>query len=63
LHDVGHLVIERPHFMGREIDNLHQYVGLPLLRRLFGPAVLDLDFVAAVLEKAAGCHKTAMAGA
>lgn len=137
LHDVGHLVVERPHFMGREIDDLHQFVGLPLLRGLFGAAVLepirlhveakrylchaeagywerlapsskyslelqggpfsaveagsflgrlhareairlrrwddrarlpgqslrDLDFVAAVLENAAGCHKTAMAGA
>ena len=137
LHDVGHLVVERPHFMGREIDDLHQFVGLPLLRGLFGGAVLepirlhveakrylcqaeagywehlapaskhslelqggpfsgaeagsflgrlhareairlrrwddrarlpgqnlpDLDFVSAVLEKAADCHKTAMAGA
>ena len=137
LHDVGHLVVERPHFMGREIDDLHQFVGLPLLRGLLGAAVLepirlhveakrylcraeagywerlapaskhslelqggpfsgaeagsflgrlhareairlrrwddrarlpgqslpDLDFAAAVLENAAGCHKTAMAGA
>jgi phosphonate degradation associated HDIG domain protein len=137
LHDVGHLVVERPNFMGREIDDLHQFVGLPLLRGLFGGAVLepirlhveakrylcqaeagywdrlspasrhslelqggpfsgveagrflgrlhareaislrrwddrarlpgqnlpDLDFVSAVLEKAADCHKTAMAGA
>ena len=41
LHDIGHLIIQRPHFIGREIDDLHQFVGLPFLRTLFGTAVLD----------------------
>jgi phosphonate degradation associated HDIG domain protein len=41
LHDIGHLVVERPHVIGRETDDLHQYVGLPFLRALFGAAVLE----------------------
>jgi phosphonate degradation associated HDIG domain protein len=41
LHDVGHLVVERPHMIDREIDDLHQYIGLPFLRGLFGPGVLE----------------------
>jgi phosphonate degradation associated HDIG domain protein len=41
LHDVGHLVVERPHMIDSEIDDLHQYVGLPFLRGLFGAGVLE----------------------
>jgi phosphonate degradation associated HDIG domain protein len=41
LHDIGHLIVERPRFVGPEIDDLHQYVGLPPLRALFGAAVLE----------------------
>jgi phosphonate degradation associated HDIG domain protein len=41
LHDVGHLVVERPHMIDSEIDDLHQFVGLPFLRGLFGAGVLE----------------------
>jgi predicted HD phosphohydrolase len=115
LHDIGHIVIVRPRFVGREIDDLHQFVALPFLRSLFGAAVLEpirlhvdakrylggpmsnaeasaflrhrfagdairlrrwddaarvpglavpeLAAMGVVLEAAAGCHKTATAGA
>jgi len=41
LHDVGHLVAPRPHSMGREVDDVHQYLALPFLRGKFGAAVLE----------------------
>jgi phosphonate degradation associated HDIG domain protein len=41
LHDLGHLLAPQPQFMARDLDDLHQYVALPYLRRLFGPAVLE----------------------
>jgi phosphonate degradation associated HDIG domain protein len=41
LHDIGHLVAQRPHEIGREVDDLHQYVALPYLRGAFGAAVLE----------------------
>jgi phosphonate degradation associated HDIG domain protein len=41
LHDIGHLAARRPLLVGREIDDLHQYVAVPLLRGLFGPGVLE----------------------
>jgi predicted HD phosphohydrolase len=41
LHDIGHIVIERPLSVGPEIDDFHQFVALPFLRGLFGAAVLE----------------------
>ena len=41
LHDIGHLVAQRPHELGRGIDDLHQYLALPFLRGTFGVAVLQ----------------------
>ena len=41
LHDLGHLLAPQPQFMARDIDDLHQYVAMPYLRPLFGPAVLE----------------------
>ena len=40
LHDFGHLVAERPHENGRELDDVHQYLAIPFLRDLFPAAVL-----------------------
>ncbi len=41
LHDIGHLVAPRPHEVGREADDVHQYLALPFLRGAFGAAVLE----------------------
>jgi phosphonate degradation associated HDIG domain protein len=42
LHDLGHLVNDKGDTpTARGIDDLHQYCMLPLLRNLFGPAVLE----------------------
>lgn len=41
LHDIGHLVTCRAHEIGREVDDLHEYLALPFLRGAFGPAVLE----------------------
>lgn len=41
LHDVGHLVAHRSHEIGREADDLHQYLALPFLRGAFSVVVLQ----------------------
>jgi phosphonate degradation associated HDIG domain protein len=41
LHDFGHLVADRPHENGRELDDAHQYLAIPFLRGLFPAAVLE----------------------
>ncbi|RJF98066.1 phosphonate degradation HD-domain oxygenase [Noviherbaspirillum saxi] len=42
LHDLGHLVNDKGDTpTARGIDDLHQYCMLPLLRKLFRPAVLE----------------------
>lgn len=41
LHDLGHLVAERPHEAGRPRDDLHQFIALPFLRGVFTDAVLE----------------------
>lgn len=41
LHDIGHLVAPAPHAIGREADDVHQYLALPFLRGAFGAAVLE----------------------
>lgn len=41
LHDLGHLVTETPHHVGRDVDDLHQYIAIPFLRGLFSEAVLE----------------------
>lgn len=40
LHDLGHLVYEDDEY-GDEMDDLHQYRALPLLRTVFDSAVLE----------------------
>jgi phosphonate degradation associated HDIG domain protein len=41
LHDIGHLVAPAPHEIGREVDDVHQYLALPFLRGAFGAGVLE----------------------
>jgi len=41
MHDLGHLVAQRPHVAGRKEDDLHQYIAMPFLRGAFAPAVLE----------------------
>ncbi|HEX6319051.1 MAG TPA: phosphohydrolase [Burkholderiales bacterium] len=41
LHDLGHLVASNPHAVGRDVDDVHQYLALPFLRGAFGAAVLE----------------------
>lgn len=41
LHDVGHLVAERPHGLEHESDDVHQYLAIPFLRGSFPDAVLE----------------------
>jgi len=41
LHDIGHLVAPAPHELGRDVDDVHQYLALPFLRPGFGDAVLE----------------------
>lgn len=41
LHDIGHLVAPAPHEVGRDVDDVHQYLALPFLRAGFGAAVLE----------------------
>lgn len=41
LHDLGHLVADRPHALGSERDDLHQFIALPFLRGTFTDAVLE----------------------
>lgn len=41
LHDVGHLVARRSGEVGREMDDLHQFLALAFLRGAFGVAVLQ----------------------
>jgi phosphonate degradation associated HDIG domain protein len=41
LHDLGHLVSDRPHEIGQDHDDVHQFLALPLLREIFNDAVLE----------------------
>jgi phosphonate degradation associated HDIG domain protein len=41
LHDVGHLIAELPHSLGRTADDVHQYLPIPFLRGSFSDAVLE----------------------
>jgi phosphonate degradation associated HDIG domain protein len=41
LHDVGHLIAERPHSLERAADDVHQYLPIPFLRGTFSDAVLE----------------------
>ncbi len=41
LHDLGHLVSEQPHAIGKPRDDLHQFIALPFLRGRFTDAVLE----------------------
>src|SRR5262245_20563234 len=41
LHDIGHLVAQRPHLLGEPVDDVHQYLALPFLRGTFGDEVLE----------------------
>lgn len=41
LHDLGHLIAERPNETGKSRDDLHQFVALPFLRGRFTDAVLE----------------------
>ena len=41
LHDLGHLLAERPHENGREVDDVHQYLAIPFLRGAFPEGVLE----------------------
>jgi phosphonate degradation associated HDIG domain protein len=41
LHDIGHLLAPDPHQLGRDVDDVHQYIALPSLKGFFGAAVLE----------------------
>jgi phosphonate degradation associated HDIG domain protein len=41
LHDLGHLLAEAPHVLGREADDLHQYLAIPFLRHALPEAALE----------------------
>jgi phosphonate degradation associated HDIG domain protein len=41
LHDLGHLVAQKPHAVGSKTDDLHQYIAMPFLRGAFTEAVLE----------------------
>ncbi len=41
MHDLGHLVAQKPHAVGERRDDLHQYIAMPFLRSVFPPAVLE----------------------
>ena len=41
LHDLGHLLVEKPHQVRRETNDLHQFHPLPFLREMFSDAVLE----------------------
>ncbi len=41
LHDLGHLVAQRPHSVGSTTDDLHQFIAMPFLRAAFTEAVLE----------------------
>jgi phosphonate degradation associated HDIG domain protein len=41
LHDIGHLVAERPHSIEHDTDDLHQYLAISFLRASFGEGVLQ----------------------
>jgi phosphonate degradation associated HDIG domain protein len=41
LHDIGHLVAPPPRHGGSEIDDVHQYLAVPYLRRTFPNSVLE----------------------
>ena len=41
LHDLGHLLADAPHENERDLDDLHQFLAVPLLRGVFPEAVLE----------------------
>lgn len=41
LHDLGHLVIDVPHRIERDVDDVHQYLAVPFLRGAFPDAVIE----------------------
>ncbi len=41
LHDIGHLIAEKPHSIEQDVDDVHQYLAIPFLRASFGEAVLQ----------------------
>ena len=41
MHDLGHLVAQKPHVIGERKDDLHQFIAMPFLRSVFPPAVLE----------------------
>jgi len=80
LHDIGHLIVERPRFVGLQGGAFSASAASVFLGRRFardairlrrwddaakvpGQPVPELADMTALLEWAAGCHKTAMAGA
>ncbi len=40
LHDLGHLLADRPHVLDRDVDDVHQYLVLRVLHGAFPAAVL-----------------------
>ena len=41
LHDLGHLLTDAPHVLGREVDDVHQYLAIPFLRGVLPQAALE----------------------
>jgi phosphonate degradation associated HDIG domain protein len=41
LHDLGHLLAEAPHVLGREADDLHQFLAIPFVRGVLPDAALE----------------------
>lgn len=41
LHDLGHLLTDRPHHSSCGVDDLHQYLAIPFLRGVLPHAVLE----------------------
>jgi phosphonate degradation associated HDIG domain protein len=41
LHDVGHLLAERPHEIDNDTDDVHQYIPIPFLRGVFPDSVIE----------------------
>jgi len=41
LHDLGHLLVDQPHEIDNDTDDVHQYVPVPFLRGVFTDAVIE----------------------
>jgi phosphonate degradation associated HDIG domain protein len=41
LHDLGHLLAESPRVLGREVDDVHQYLAIPFLRGVLPESALE----------------------